>query len=206
MARGQKEAANTQLARTNQAAEDEGNWGTQLMQPYQQQSSQMYGLAQPTVQQMLQRPGYSDASKSNMRNETLGGVASAHDAAARSAMDRGTRTGNAAGYNDLAAELARGKGREMGQATGALDLQFENEAQRQRETGLNAASGLYGISNDALAKIYGIRSGTKADLYGLGPQTLGARAAGRGWTDAFKNVTSGLGDLASLGNPKKMFW
>ena len=192
MARGQKEAADTNLQKTNAAATQAGTQGTAMAQPYLDKSNSMFGLAAPVVQQMIQRPGYSDATKSMMRNDTLGGVASAYDATARNAANRATRTGNSAGYNDLAAELARSRARDSSTAAGDLNVQFENEANRHKEAGLNAASGLYDTSGKLGSSIYGIGQDTMSKLLGLGPSTLQSRAAGGGWSQGFKDVFGAL--------------
>lgn len=195
MARGLKQQADDQRGLTNKAAAGEAQFGQDNMHAPQARSDQMYGVAQPVIEQMTKRPGYSDASKSTMRRDVLGGVTSAHEAAGRNAMDRSTRTNNSAGYNELAAELARSKGRDTATAAGDLDLQFANEEQRQKETGAQMAGDMFGVNQDTLAKIYGTRNQTLSNLYGQGVGALGARAQDQGWTGAFSNVAGGIGSI-----------
>lgn len=192
MAKGQREAADNSLKNTNAIAGSEQDLRNTMTAPYTNNASSMFGVAAPIVQQMTQNPGYDTATKANMRNDVFGGVNEAFDATQQNAQNRVARTGNSAGFADMSDSLARSKAQTNAQTAGGLDVQFANEAERQKEAGLSAASGLYNNSADAASKMFGIGSDTMSKLYGLAPSTLQARAAGQNGAQQFADVFSAL--------------
>jgi hypothetical protein len=166
LARGQKGAADTQLRKTNTAAEGYGTLGAGLQ-------SQLTGQAN----ELINSQGFDPATLGAITNAGMGGVNAAFGSAEDTANRRAATSGNPAAIGTLADRLARGKGEAAGKEAG--DIQIENTLfkEEQRKQG-----------RDILAKLFGTDVGAETSLYGLGPGTLEARAAGPGWTQGFKDV------------------
>lgn len=166
MARGQKQAADRNLALTNQQA---GIAGANAAAERAPLISGYEG--------MIRGGGYDQATKNAMTGTAYGSANEAYDTAGASAGGRVARTRNDAGYLDSLDSLARGRAQTLASTGAGLQKNFADEAIRQREAGLRGLAGLYGIDEETMAR-----------LYGLGPSTLGARAAGGGWSQGFRDV------------------
>lgn len=155
MAKGQAQAANKQLATTNDVA---ANLGTQQ----QGLSSKLT----PLYTSMLNE-GYTPGQKSAMTEGATQGANSAFGTASDEAARSAGRTGNEAGLTAANDELALGKGQAMSNTGANLEQQFANKQQQ------NTMYGLQGLGNLEGQDLQGMES-----MYGLGPGTLQARAAG----------------------------
>src|SRR5712692_1713396 len=145
MGRGQKEASDTQRAKTNTLADLAG-----------QQANQLYGIALPQFQQLLSGGGYSPEEQASITGQSMGALGSAFDAAQQRAANRVARTRNEAGFTEQEDELAREQGRQAAGVTRQNTIDFANEAQRRRELALSGLTGLYGINENQLARLLGI--------------------------------------------------
>jgi hypothetical protein len=159
MARGQRQAADTNLALTNQVAGQYNALGAQAGAP-----------AMAGYKSMLAAPGYDPATQAAITASTMGPAATAFDSLQESANRRTAATRNDAGYGELADELARGKASMMGQLGAENQIKFADEKIREREAALRGLASLYGVDAETMAR-----------MYGLGPSTLEARGAGHPW-------------------------
>jgi len=162
MARGQKEAANKQLATTNAIGagnnQEAGNIEKSLVPGYTS----------------LMSTGYMDpAEEAAATTSEMGAATAPFKSAEFQAANRAGATRNASDLTAQQDQLALEEGQTAGMA--AADLQKQKLA--------NQEAGMYGLAGQEA----GNRQETEA-MYGLGPGTLGARAAGGGWTQGFKDV------------------
>lgn len=166
MARGQAGKADAQLNKTNTAAAGYGTLGSGLQ-------SQLTGQANA----LINSPGFDPATLGAITNAGMGGVNAAFGSAEDTATRKAATSGNPAAIGTLADQLARGKGEAAGKEAGDIQIQnaaFKADQQKQ--------------GRDILASLFGTDVGAETSLYGMGPSTLGARAAGGGWTQGFKDV------------------
>lgn len=177
MARGQAQAADAQLAKTNAAGDRAGATG-----------SGIFGVEMPVVTNQLQNPGYDPKTADAIRRSGMDATNSAFDAAKFSAAQRAGATGNDAAFYSSQNDLAQKRGQQL--ATGATNAEVKigDAALQDRQKAISEATGLYGISQDTMSK-----------LYGMGPGTLGARAAGpsgdqgaQGWVNSAIGVRNSL--------------
>lgn len=173
MARGQAQKADTQLDLTNT-----------LGGQFAKNANQLYGQLAPLYQQEATSKGYDPATKAAMTEAGMGGVAARGAAEQEGASRRAAKTRNEAGQGALQDSLARSRMLASGNEANQLQKQFSDYRTQQQQIGQRGLESLYGIGADTMAK-----------LYGLGPSTLGARAAGGGWAQGFKDVSQGLGAL-----------
>lgn len=118
----------------------------------------------------------------------MGAVNATYGSAADTAKRAAATSGNPAAIGTLEDRLAREKGEAAGKEAG--DIQIQNQlfkAQQQKQ------------GQDILANLFGTDVGASTSLYGMGPATLGARAAGGGWSQGFKDVLTGIGSLGPKG-------
>jgi hypothetical protein len=155
MARGQSQAASSQLNTTNQIGQNE------LGQANQLESSLI-----PDYQTDLTQ-GYTPQEQTAMTTAGEGAIGSAYGSAAQDAARTAGRTNNASSLTAGQDQMALNKGTAMGQEAAGLQTEFANQQQTNR------ARGEQGIGN---LEAGNLQSGDM--MYGLGPGTLQARAAG----------------------------
>lgn len=170
MARGQKQAADKNLALTNAVAAGAGASATAERAPL------LKGY-----EGMISGGGYDQSTKNAITGTAYGSANQAYDTADAAAGGRVARTRNDAGYLDSLDSMARGRAETLANTGASTQKSFADEAIRQKEAGLKGIGGLYGIDEDTMAK-----------LYGYGPSTLGARASGGGWSQGFKDVAGSV--------------
>jgi hypothetical protein len=156
VARGQKEAANQQLATTNAAATGAGA-----------NAAAINPAVTAGYMDLVKNPGYDQTTKNAMAGTAFAAGNEAYDTASAGAAGKVSRTRNDAGYADLLDSMSRGRAETSANTGAGLQKIFADNAQAQQQAGLKGLAGLYGIDEDTMAK-----------LYGLGPGTLQARAAG----------------------------
>lgn len=170
-------------AATRRAADEERARIDALNQQLFGEREQARNLLLPQFQDILQKPGLSDAEKAAVTGQSQGALASAFDALQQSAANRLARTRNAAGFGELADELARQRGRESADVAQRNELDFANEAFRRRMAALSGIGGLFGLDTNLLGRSLGI----PADL-------LAVRAnASRGGGGFFSALGGSLG-------------
>ncbi len=143
-------------------------------------------------QNIVNNPGYSDATKAAITGQSQGALASAFDSLQQSAMNRMARTGNSAGYADLTDELAREKGRQEASTAQQNQVNFANTAMQQQMSALQGLSGLYGVDTNLLGRTLGIPS-----------QLLNVRANASRPSGFFSSLGSSLG--GTLGGLPSLF-
>lgn len=146
------------------------------------QNQSLGGTAAQGYRNLLVSPGYSDAEKSAITNQSMGALASAFAALASRAANRTARTRNSAGYGDLLDALAQERGRQTSSLAQQNQLAFADRARQDRLAGLQGLSGLYGVDSSLLGRAMGIPA-----------SLLGVRA------NASRSGTSGLDYLLGQG-------
>lgn len=177
MARGQAGKADKQLNLTNTTAAGYGTAAAGL-------GSQLTGEAG----KLLASTGYDPGTLSAITNAGMGAVNSAFGSAGDEISRKAATSGNPASVGALEDLLARDKGLAAGKEAGDIEIQNANFKEAQRAQGRQILSGLFGTD-----------VGAQTGLLGLGPATLGARAAGGGWSQGFKDVLTGVGSLGKGG-------
>lgn len=118
----------------------------------------------------------------------MGAVNATYGAAGDEASRRAATSGNPAAIGTLADRLAREKGEAAGKEAGNIQIENALFKANQQEQG-----------RQILGQLYGTDVGAQTSLYGMGPATLGARAAGGGWTQGFKDVLGSITGAAPKG-------
>jgi hypothetical protein len=174
-------------AQTRQLTDQQLALQNQMNQQLYGQNQSLSGTAAAGYENLLANPGYSDAEKSAITNQSMGALASTFAALASSAANRVARTRNSSGYGDLLDALAQEQGRQTSSLAQQNQLAFANQARQDQLTGLQGLSGLYGVNSSLLGRALGIpanllsvranasRSGTSGldYLLGQGIGTLG---------------------------------
>lgn len=170
MARGQAQAADTQIGLNRNAAAGYGKSAG----GFQNQLSE-------EANKLINSQGFDPQTLGAITNAGMGAVNATYGAAGDKAARMAATSGNPASIGALEDELARGKGEAAGKEAG--DIQIQNalfKAQQQKQ------------GQDILANLFGTDVGAQTSLYGQVPGLLGGRAAGGGWTQGFKDVLSGI--------------
>jgi hypothetical protein len=118
--------------------------------------TQVRDLLLPQFQEILRRPGYSEAEKAAVTGQSLGALGSAFDALRQRAENRLARTRNPAGFGELLDELAREQGREAADVTRQNQIDFANEAFRRQMAALQGMGQLFGVDTGLLGRSLGI--------------------------------------------------
>lgn len=174
MARGQAGKADTQLGKTNAAAAD-----------YSGKAAGDFGTLNSQATDLINSTGYDPATLGAITNAGMGGVNAAFGDAENQLKRSVAGSGNPAGIGGQLDALARSKGIAGGEEAGNIQIANAAEKDKLRQQGL-----------DLMNSLYGTNVGASNQLYSLGPSTLGARAAGGGWSQGFKDV---LGSVTGVG-------
>jgi hypothetical protein len=174
-------------AQTRQLTDQQLAMQNAMNQQLYNQNQSLGNTAAAGYTNLLTNPGYSDAEKSAITNQSMGALASAFAALASSAANRTARTRNSAGYGDLLDALAQEQGRQTASLAQQNQIAFAGRARQDQLAGLQGLSGLYGVDSSLLGRALGIpasllsvranasRSGTSGldYLLGQGIGTLG---------------------------------
>jgi hypothetical protein len=171
MARGQAEAANAQLATTNDIGNKAGA-----------QSQGVFGAAWPAIQNQLTPSATTQSALTQLPMRAAG---AAFNAADQSAQNRMAKTNNSAGFTGGADKLARDKAAAMSTA----GLQGQEAVQNLQNEGVKNATGMFGTSQDTMAK-----------MYGMGAPTLQARAAGLSGDQIAQGYIGAIGKPLGFGS------
>lgn len=174
MARGQKEAADAQRKTTNTQAGIVGG-----------RAGDIFSSLMPQLQGMASNPqGYSTTDLNSMRTGSRQALGGANAGVTGLGSLLGARTRNTAGIPAALGEAMRESGRIGSQNELGIEKSNADLKQAQQQQALSALGGLYGTN-----------LGNATDLYGQGVGALGARAAGGGWTQGFKDIVGSVGNF-----------
>lgn len=172
MARGQSQAADTQLSKTNAVGDTESAKANKL-------ESELI----PGYTSLMDTGYFSPEEEAASRTSEMGAATQPFESADFTAKNNAAATRNSAGLAEQEDQLALEKGQTAGGAAAEL----------QKEKMSNQEAGMYGLQ--------GLEAGDKQameTMYGLGPGTLNARAAGpsgdqlaAGYITAATNATRG---------------
>jgi hypothetical protein len=135
----------------------------QLISQANQQGSQDRSLMMPTIQSLLNSPGFTPAQQSAITQQSLGAANTAYDALRERAANRTAATNNSAGYGDLMAQLGRQQAQTDASQAQQNQIQFANRQLQEQLAGLNALGQTYGVDTNLLGKAMGV----PAELLGV---------------------------------------
>lgn len=128
----------------------------QLLQQASAEGQQDRSLLLPTIEQLLNSPGYSPTEQSAITQAGMGAVKTAYDALRESAQNRLARTHNEAGFGELEAELGRNEAQALSSQATQNQVLFANEKLRRQLAGLGALGQTYGIDTNLLGRAMGV--------------------------------------------------
>lgn len=129
----------------------------QLISQANQQGTQDRSLMMPTIQTLLNSPGFTPAQQSAITQQSLGAANTAYDALRERAANRQAATNNSAGYGDLMAQLGRQQAQTDASQAQQNQIQFANRQLQEQLAGLNALGQTYGVDTNLLGKAMGFR-------------------------------------------------
>ena len=155
----------------------------QLISQANQKGSQDRSLLVPTIQSLLNSPGFTPQQQSAITQQSLGAANTAFDALRQRAANRLAATNNTAGFGDLMAQLGRQQSQTDASQAQQNQVAFANRQLQEQLAGLNALGQTYGIDTNLLGRAMGIpaellsvreraSSGSTpglGNLFGLGP-------------------------------------
>jgi hypothetical protein len=156
----------------------------QLISQSNQQGQQDRSLILPTIQGLLNSPGYTPQQQSDITQQSLGASNTAFDALRQRAANRTAATNNSAGYGDLTAQLGRQQAQTDASQAQQNQVAFANQQLKEQLAGLNAAGQTYGVDTNPLGKAMGVPS-----------ELLSVRQRA-----STGSSTSGMGSLFGLGS------
>jgi hypothetical protein len=162
MARGQSSAADTQLKTTNAVAGQEGD-----------KANQLESKLVPGYTSLMDTGYFSPEEEAAATTSEMGAATQPFESAGFKAANRAAATRNPADLTAQEDQLALDEGRTAGDAAAKL----------QEQKMSNQEAGMYGLGQLQQGDQHAMEQ-----MYGLGPSTLGARAAGPGWSQGFKDV------------------
>jgi hypothetical protein len=110
----------------------------------------------PQYQNLIQNPGYDQATKNAITLNSQGAAASSYGGAADALARNAARTGNAAGMVAGEDALAQQKANTMSNVAAGNQIQFANQAKKDVQEGLQGVQGMYGMDTNLLARSLGI--------------------------------------------------
>lgn len=128
----------------------------QLISQADQNSQQELSVLTPTIENLLNSPGYTPAQQSAIEQQGMGAARTAYDALQETAANRVARTNNAAGYSALESELGQQEAQTLANQAQSDQIKFANEQVAQQMAGLNALENTYNINTNLLGKAMGV--------------------------------------------------
>jgi hypothetical protein len=183
MARGQKQAADTQLATTDSAGSKALSNATGELGTLTDQASTLMngGLDLSSLK------GYDPATMASITGNTMGAAVAPFNSAAGQINRNAAIRGNSAGTGEDLTALAAAKSRATSPAAQSTQLANTDFKTNNYLTGLNLENSLLGN-----------QTGAATSFYGMGPSTLQSRAAGGGWAQGFGDVLGSVVPKASF--------
>lgn len=142
-----------------QEAEQELGAQDRLISQANQEGEQELSTLTPTIENLLNSPGYTPTQQSSIEQQGMGAARTAYDALRETAADRVARTNNAAGYNALDSELGRQEAQTLANQAQSDQIKFANEQIAQQMAGLNALENTYNINTNLLGRAMGVPAG-----------------------------------------------
>lgn len=162
----------------------------QLISQSDQQGQQDRSLMMPTINSLLNSPGFTPQQQSDITQQSMGAANMAFDALRERAANRQAATNNSAGYSDLVSQLGREQAQTDASQAQQNQIQFANRQRQDQLEGLNALGQTYGIDTNLLGKAMGIPS----ELLSVRQRASGPSGSSNGAASLF-----GLGSsIASL--------
>jgi hypothetical protein len=143
---------------TQQETEQQLGLQNQLISQTNQEGQQELGELMPTIQNLLNSPGYTPAQQSAIEQQGMGAARTAYDALQETAANRVARTNNAAGYGALQSELGQEEAQTLANQAQSDHIAFANEQINQQMAGVNALESTYNINSNLLGKAIGVPS------------------------------------------------
>jgi len=130
----------------------------QLISQANQQGSQDRSLMLPTIQGLLNSPGYTPAEQSAITQQSMGAANTAFDALRERAANRAAATNDTAAAPELTAQLGRQQAQTLASQAQQNQIAFANQKLRDQLAGLNALGQTYGIDTNLLGRAMGVPS------------------------------------------------
>ena len=124
----------------------------QLLSQADQQGSADRSLLMPTIQSLLNSPGFTPEQQSAITQQSLGSANTAFDAL----RERAAATNNSAGFGDLLAQAGRQQAHTDADLAQQNQIAFANRQMQDRLAGLSALGQMYGIDTNLLGRAMGI--------------------------------------------------
>lgn len=161
----------------------------QLISQANQQGSADRALMMPTVQGLLNSPGFTPQQQSDITQQSMGAANTAFDALRQRAANRAAATNDTAGFNDLTAQLGRQQAQTQASQAQQNQISFANRQRRDQLAGLNALSQTYGIDTNLLSRAMGVPS----ELLGVRERASEGSPVGSALQGIGSVINSGLG-------------
>src|ERR1043166_1314744 len=136
----------------------------------------------PQYKNMIQNPGYDQATKNAITQNSEGAAGAAYGSASDALARRAARTNNTAGEVAGMDKLAQDKAGTMASTAAGNQIQFANRAKADVSEGLQGISGLYGMDTNLLSKSLGLPVEYLNSYINAGQMQKG------GFTGAFSNA------------------
>ena len=156
----------------------------QLISQANQQGQQDRSAMMPTIQSLLNRPGFTPQQQSDITQQSTGAANTAYDALRERAANRVAATNNSAGYGDLVSELGRQQAQTDASQAQQNQIAFANRQRQDQLAGLSALGQTYGVDTNLLGRAMGVPS-----------ELLSVRQRASGGSS-----TSGIGGVFGLGS------
>lgn len=181
MARG---ARQTLLNNANTGFGNANQFNTQL----EGQNQQLQNYLVPQYQNLIQNPGFDQATKNAITANSTGAAAATYGSAADQAARTAARTGNSASLAPALDKLAQDKAQTMASTNAQNQIEFAKQAKTDVQQGLQGMSGLYGMDTNLLSRALGIP-----------PEYLSIYSGQTNspWTGFLQNAISGAGQTAA---------
>ncbi|HKF51506.1 MAG TPA: hypothetical protein VKB26_04285 [Candidatus Acidoferrales bacterium] len=142
-----------------QEAQQQLGTQNQLISQADQEGQQELSVLTPTIENLLNSPGYTPAQQSAIEQQGMGAARTAYDALRETAANRVARTNNPAGYNAVDSELGQQEAQTLANQAQSDQIKFANEQIAQQMAGLNALENTYNINTNLLGRAMGVPTG-----------------------------------------------
>jgi hypothetical protein len=153
-----------------------------------QQGQQDRSMLLPTINSLLNSPGFSPQQQSDITQQSLGAANTAFDALRERTSNRAAATNNSAGYGDVLAQLGREQARTDANQAQQNQISFANRQRQDQLSGLSALSQTYGVDTNLLGKAMGVPS----ELLNVRQRASGGSSSGAG---SLFGIGSGIASL-----------
>lgn len=148
----------------------------QLISQANQQGTQDRGVLLPTINGLLNSPGFTPQQQSDITQQSLGSANTAFDALRQRAANRVATTDNSAGFSDLLTQLGREQAQTDAAQSEQNELAFANRQRQDQLAGLGALGQVYGVDANLLGRAMGV----PAELLNVRQRASGSGSGGLG--------------------------